>query len=57
MLLASAEPLVDAYDLALVDLDGVVYRFGRGGSHADGVSTARAAQGDGPGVRDQQRIA
>ena len=44
MLLASAEPLVDAYDLALVDLDGVVYRGSDVVAHAaESLDRARSA--------------
>src|SRR5665647_3922305 len=44
MLLASAEPLVDAYDLALVDLDGVVYRGSDVVAHAaESLDRARGA--------------
>lgn len=44
MLLGTAEPLAAAYDLALVDLDGVVYLGPEPVPHAsDGLSAARAA--------------
>jgi len=48
MLLASAEPLVDAYDLALVDLDGVVYRGSDVVAHA--AESLERARGAGMGL-------
>lgn len=44
-LLASAEPLATAYDLALVDLDGVVYRGPGAIPHAAGALDAARALG------------
>ncbi len=48
VLLTSTTPLTDAYDLAMLDLDGVVYIGGRGGA---GCGRRRSAQARGAGMR------
>ena len=58
MLEQSATALVEAYDLAMLDLDGVVYVGPRGGRRrGPGHLAGRAEAGIARGVRHQQRLA
>ena len=49
--------LHEAYDTALLDLDGVVYAGGEAIDHAVRVAGHRARRGHAAGVRHQQRAA